>query len=163
MAARYADEVAAVAAVTAPAPGGNGGAGGVDGELECGGEVEWDAAAEAGSRRGGPASAGPGGVGRKAGLPGAVRGALCDFAAALDGMAAEGGGGGGGGVGREPLADRIQAEAFSCARGRGARPRDMFAALYGIMLGASRGPRLGPLIEEVGLAKARDLIRERAG
>ena len=63
MAARYADEVAAVAAVTAPAPGGNAGAGAVDGELECGGEVEWDAAAEAGSRRGGPASAGPGGAG----------------------------------------------------------------------------------------------------
>ena len=161
MAARYADEVAAVAAGAAAAPGGGAGAGAgaVDGELECGGEVELDAAAEAGSRRGGPASAGPGGAGRKAGLPGAVRGALCDFAAALDGMAAEGGGGGGG----EPLADRIQAEAFSCARGRGARPRDMFAALYGIMLGASRGPRLGPLIEEVGLAKARDLIRERAG
>lgn len=96
----------------------------------------------------------------------AVRGALCDFADALERMDADAGGGQESQrpeqPERQPLADRIQGEAFSCARERGARPRDMFAALYGIMLGSSRGPRLGPLIEEVGLARACEMIREHA-
>ena len=133
MAARYADEVVATAApAAAPAEG----------------------------------AAGRGAEAEAAVPSGAVRGALCDFADALERMDADAGGGQESKrpehPERQPLADRIQGEAFSCARERGARPRDMFAALYGIMLGSSRGPRLGPLIEEVGLARACEMIREHA-
>ena len=86
---------------------------------------------------------------------GAVRGALSDFADALERIAAEEGGADG-------IADRIQGEAFSCARARGARPRDMFKALYGILVGSPRGPRLGPLIAEMGPARVCGMIREAA-
>ena len=86
----------------------------------------------------------------------AVRGALSDFAGALERIAAEGGGD------AAASADRIQGEAFSCARARGARPRDMFRALYGILVGSPRGPRLGPLIAEMGPARACAMIREGA-
>ena len=86
----------------------------------------------------------------------AVRAALADFADAL-GRIAEGEG-----AGKEAVSDRIQAEAFACARARGARPRDMFRALYGLLVGSPRGPRLGPLIAEMGPAKVREIIREGA-
>ena len=88
---------------------------------------------------------------------GAVGGALLDFADALERIAGEGGAG----TGAE-AADRIQGEAFSCARARGARPRDVFKALYGILVGSPRGPRLGPLIAEMGPARVCAMIREGA-
>lgn len=88
---------------------------------------------------------------------GAVGGALLDFADALERIAGEGGAGTDAGA-----ADRIQGEAFSCARARGARPRDVFKALYGILVGSPRGPRLGPLIAEMGPARVCAMIREGA-
>ena len=102
------------------------------------------------------AGAGKGGGGG-GGAEGAVGGALLDFADALERIAKEGGEGGSG-----AMADRIQGEAFSCARARGARPRDMFKALYGILVGSPRGPRLGPLIAEMGPARVCAMIREGA-
>ena len=128
MAARYADEQAPSSSSSASAAAaGGGGAGGKGEEREAavGGEAD-----------------------------GAVRGALSDFADALERIAAEGGADG--------IADRIQGEAFSCARARGARPRDMFKALYGILVGSPRGPRLGPLIAEMGPARVCGMIREGA-
>ena len=88
---------------------------------------------------------------------GAVGGALLDFADALERIAGEGDAGTDAGA-----ADRIQGEAFSCARARGARPRDVFKALYGILVGSPRGPRLGPLIAEMGPARVCAMIREGA-
>lgn len=130
MAARYADEQAPAAAAAAGA-GGSGTAG--DGKKK-----------EAAEAAGGDAARDE-----------AVRGALSDFADALDRIAAEEDKG-------SDAADRIQEEAFSCARARGARPRDVFKSLYGILVGSPRGPRLGPLIAEMGPARAGAMIREGA-
>lgn len=133
MAARYADEQAPAAAA------------------EAGAGRAAEAEAEAGGGGGGGGAAAP--------ADEAVRGALSDFAGALERIAAEGGGDAGSAA---AAADRIQGEAFSCARARGARPRDMFRALYGILVGSPRGPRLGPLIAEMGPARACAMIREGA-
>ena len=108
-----------------------------------------------GRKEGAGAEGGGGGGG--GGAEAAVGGALLDFADALERIAKEGGGGGSG-----AMADRIQGEAFSCARARGARPRDMFKALYGMLVGSPRGPRLGPLIAEMGPARVCAMIREGA-
>ncbi len=108
---------------------------------------EGAAAAEGGEKAGGAAGA------RDA----AVRAALSDLADALERIAGEKGGAGGDG-----MADRIQGEVFACARARGARPRDMFKALYGMLVGSPRGPRLGPLIAEMGPARVCGIIREGA-
>lgn len=86
----------------------------------------------------------------------AVRAALSDLADALERIAAEGG------AGEDGMADRIQGEVFACARARGARPRDMFKALYGMLVGSPRGPRIGPLIAEMGPARVCGIIREGA-
>ena len=87
----------------------------------------------------------------------AVRAALSDLADALERIAAEKGG-----AGEDGMADRIQGEVFACARARGARPRDMFKALYGMLVGSPRGPRIGPLIAEMGPARVCGIIREGA-
>lgn len=87
----------------------------------------------------------------------AVRAALSDLADALERIAAEKGG-----AGEDGMADRIQGEVFACARARGARPRDMFKALYGMLVGSPRGPRIGPLIAEMGPAGVCGIIREGA-
>lgn len=108
---------------------------------------EGAAAAEGGEKAGGAAGA------RDA----AVRAALSDLADALERIAGEKGGAGGDG-----MADRIQGEVFACARARGARPRDMFKALYGMLVGSPRGPRLGPLIAEMGPGRVCGIIREGA-
>ena len=41
----------------------------------------------------------------------------------------------------------------------GAGPKDVFEVLYGILLGAPRGPRLGPLVSEMGRGRAASAIR----
>ena len=108
-----------------------------------------------------PAGAGREGAAAKGGAEGAqdeaVRAALADFADALGRIAEEGGD-----AGKEAMADRIQGEAFACARARGAKPRDMFRALYGLLVGSPRGPRLGPLIAEMGPSRVREIIMEGA-
>lgn len=101
---------------------------------------------------------GGGGGGGAAPVDGAVGAALSDFADALERIAAEGAGGGA----APDMAGRIQGEAFSCARARGASPRDVFKALYGLLVGSPRGPRLGPLIAEMGPARVCAMIREGA-
>ena len=50
---------------------------------------------------------------------------------------------------RSPDADP-QGAVFEAARASGVRPRDLFAVLYRIILGSGRGPRLGPLISDMG-------------
>ena len=88
----------------------------------------------------------------------AVRAALSDLADALERIAGEEKSSAG--AGGESTADRIQGEVFACARARGARPRDMFKALYGMLVGSPRGPRIGPLIAEMGPARVCGIIRE---
>ena len=47
-------------------------------------------------------------------------------------------------------AEQIQGLIFSVARKHGIEPRDFFKILYSILLGASKGPRLGPYLLDVG-------------
>ena len=43
-----------------------------------------------------------------------------------------------------------QGAVFEAARSAGVRPRELFPVLYRILLGTGRGPRLGPLISDMG-------------
>ena len=140
--------------------GGAEAAAGVAGLVEMAARYADEVAAAAGGGGGAAAGArGAGGRERPAPeMPDSVRRALSDFADFLGRVPAGGGGGGGGGEGK--AAESIQGEAFACARRRGARPGDMFAALYGIVLGERRGPRIGPLVADMGPARVGEMIRE---
>lgn len=57
--------------------------------------------------------------------------------------------------------DDIQAAVHEEARSAGMRAGDLFRALYLAILGAPRGPRLGPLVSDIGPARAAAAIRRR--
>ena len=68
-------------------------------------------------------------------LPDAVRAAVEMFADAIDGA-------------RD--ADEVQNSAFDAVKTNGLKPGDFFPAVYGILLGSDRGPRLGPYVMDAG-------------
>lgn len=49
---------------------------------------------------------------------------------------------------------------YGAAKSVGLNPRDLFRVLYQIILGTDRGPRLGPLISDIGPASVADMILE---
>lgn len=51
---------------------------------------------------------------------------------------------------RSQSADSLQSDVFEVAKGSGMKPADFFKMVYGILIGAERGPRLGPYIFERG-------------
>ena len=46
--------------------------------------------------------------------------------------------------------DAVQNAAFDAVKANGLRPGDFFPAVYGILLGSDRGPRLGPYVMDAG-------------
>jgi lysyl-tRNA synthetase class 1 len=59
-------------------------------------------------------------------------------------------------------ADEIQNAAFEAAKSAGMKPGEFFPAVYGILLGSVRGPRLGPFIMDAGVKKVRETLLEAA-
>ncbi len=49
-------------------------------------------------------------------------------------------------------AEDVQTAAFEALRGNGLKPADFFPALYSILLGSDRGPRIGPYVMDAGAA-----------
>jgi lysyl-tRNA synthetase class 1 len=47
-------------------------------------------------------------------------------------------------------ADEVQAAAFNAIRGNGIQAGEFFPAVYGLLLGAEKGPRLGPYVIDSG-------------
>lgn len=63
---------------------------------------------------------------------------------------------------RHPDADP-QGAVFDAARACGVRPRELFPVLYRILLGSGRGPRLGPLITDIGTERVAKTLEAYAG
>lgn len=55
-------------------------------------------------------------------------------------------------------ADAIQTSVFDIAKARGMAPKDFFKVLYGVLLGAESGPRIGGFVKLVGKDRIRELI-----
>ena len=55
----------------------------------------------------------------------------------------------------------LQGAIFDAARTGNVPPRKLFSALYQIILGTSRGPRLGPFIDDMGRRRVGRIVRER--
>ena len=53
----------------------------------------------------------------------------------------------------KPEADNIQNKIFESAKNHGLQPIELFTALYKILLGSDKGPRLGPYIADIGTEK----------
>jgi lysyl-tRNA synthetase class 1 len=47
-------------------------------------------------------------------------------------------------------ADEVQSAAFNAIRSNGLQPGEFFPLVYGLLLGAEKGPRLGPYITDAG-------------
>ena len=56
--------------------------------------------------------------------------------------------------------DEIQGAAFEAIRGNGAEPARFFSAVYHILLGTERGPRLGPYVMDAGQGAVAEKIAE---
>ncbi len=78
---------------------------------------------------------------------GATRGALAE----LSGLLASGGG-----------AD-LQNEIYRIAKSNGVPPREFFRTLYKIILNTTRGPKIGPLIDDIGAKRVAGMIGGHAG
>ena len=78
----------------------------------------------------------------------AARKAIRDFATALPELADE---------------EAVQDAAFGSAKKYGLRPGEFFPAVYSILLGSDRGPRLGPYVMDAGKAEVSRLLLEAAG
>ncbi len=59
--------------------------------------------------------------------------------------------------------EEIQSKIFESARKHGVSVRKFFKTLYLIITGRDRGPRLGPLIADIGVERVIKLLRERIG
>lgn len=57
-------------------------------------------------------------------------------------------------------ADDLQNVIYRTAKSNGVQPREFFQALYKIILNTTRGPRLGPLILDIGARRVGEKIRE---
>ena len=74
-----------------------------------------------------------------------VRKAVKEFALAIEGSAD---------------ADAVQDAAFDAAKKAGVKPGEFFPAVYAILLGSVRGPRLGPYVMDAGRSEvARNLLK----
>jgi lysyl-tRNA synthetase class 1 len=62
---------------------------------------------------------------------------------------------------RDPEPEAIQTSVFEAARRHGVQPSSFFKTLYLILIGAERGPRLGPYIKEVGPKKVAEALANR--
>lgn len=65
-----------------------------------------------------------------------------------------------GSIDEEMSAEDIQAAAFETCRSAGISPKKFFAAVYTLLVGAPRGPRLGPLVKRLGVGRVKSLIRK---
>jgi lysyl-tRNA synthetase class 1 len=54
----------------------------------------------------------------------------------------------------------LQSRIFDVARSNGIEPKDFFKLLYAILLGAERGPRLGPYIIDVGRERVVEMLKQ---
>lgn len=59
------------------------------------------------------------------------------------------------------ISDQIQTGIYNTAKSNNTTPKDVFSTLYDIILGANRGPRIGPLIYDIGITHVAQMIRER--
>jgi lysyl-tRNA synthetase class 1 len=57
-------------------------------------------------------------------------------------------------------ADDIQNTAFAAAKRNGVKPGEFFPAVYSILLGSDRGPRLGPYVVDAGRAEVSKSLLE---
>ncbi|MDE1853689.1 MAG: lysine--tRNA ligase [Thaumarchaeota archaeon] len=57
-------------------------------------------------------------------------------------------------------ADDIQNAAFDAAKGNGLKPGEFFPAVYSILLGSAKGPRLGPYVIDAGQASVSKALLE---
>lgn len=57
--------------------------------------------------------------------------------------------------------EKIQDLIFHVAREKGVKPAEMFKALYILIIGRNRGPRLGPLIAGIGVNRVKSLISRK--
>ena len=60
-------------------------------------------------------------------------------------------------------ADAVQNAAFDSAKKSGLRPGEFFPAVYSILLGSDRGPRLGPYVMDAGKAEVARLLLKALG
>ena len=60
-------------------------------------------------------------------------------------------------------ADGVQNAAFDAAKGNGLKPGEFFPAVYSILLGSDRGPRLGPYVIDAGKEEVSRALLESAG
>jgi lysyl-tRNA synthetase, class I len=61
---------------------------------------------------------------------------------------------------RDASADEIQSGVFAIAREHGMEAKDFFRVLYGVLLGAESGPRIGGFVALLGREKVKELIGE---
>jgi lysyl-tRNA synthetase, class I len=59
-------------------------------------------------------------------------------------------------------ADEIQGAAFVAMRGNGLQAGEFFPAVYAILLGSERGPRLGPYVLDAGPGAVAKKLRDAA-
>jgi lysyl-tRNA synthetase class 1 len=59
-------------------------------------------------------------------------------------------------------ADGVQGAAFDAIRANGIQPGEFFPAVYGLLLGAERGPRLGPYVMDSGPGAVADKLEKLA-
>ncbi len=57
-------------------------------------------------------------------------------------------------------ADDVQTAAFGAMRASGLQAGEFFPAVYGILLGAQKGPRLGPYVLDAGIANVANRLQE---
>ena len=57
-------------------------------------------------------------------------------------------------------ADGVQNAAFEAVKANGLKPGEFFPAVYGILLGSDRGPRLGPYVIDAGRERVRGTLLE---
>jgi lysyl-tRNA synthetase class 1 len=60
-------------------------------------------------------------------------------------------------------ADGVQNAAFDAAKRNGLKPGEFFPAVYSILLGSNRGPRLGPYIIDAGRAEVSRALLDATG
>ncbi|HKT22017.1 MAG TPA: lysine--tRNA ligase [Nitrososphaerales archaeon] len=60
-------------------------------------------------------------------------------------------------------ADSVQNAAFDAAKKNGLKPGEFFPAVYSILLGSDRGPRLGPYVMDAGKAEVSRLLLDALG
>ncbi len=61
---------------------------------------------------------------------------------------------------KEEMVEDIQNTIYQIAKSNGIQPKDFFRILYQIILGTSRGPKIGPFISDIGKKKVSKTISE---